>query len=133
LEKVLHLRQQTEDEARLELGRAVSALNQIEQSIQAHRAERELAVAGRFTSGSGQQSYSVFENYIARLDAELEQLVSDAEKAQELADAAREAYVAASAERKGISKLREHALADYKKEFLKNEEQQIDDLHKGEL
>jgi flagellar FliJ protein len=135
LEKVLNLRVHAEDEAGIELGRAVSMLEDIERQLAANAVERDRAVSGRFDriniAIDGVETARLYDSYIERLDSEAGHLRQAALKAAEDVENARAAYIERSAERKTIDKLREKRYTEYRKERLTEDENQIEDSQRG--
>ncbi|MDR2133660.1 MAG: flagellar export protein FliJ, partial [Treponema sp.] len=63
MEKVLSLRAFREDEARMELGRAVGALAEIESRIRQTAENRSHAARERFSGGKGAADILIWDNY----------------------------------------------------------------------
>jgi flagellar FliJ protein len=129
LEKVLELRAYRGREAEIELGRAIAILTEIENRIFNLAQERIKAAGERFSQGSGRiQDY---DRYILRLDKTRDHLLEDAARAELKAAEAREAYLAASRERKVIDKLRERRQDEYRRKMLAEEIKTLDDSSGG--
>jgi flagellar FliJ protein len=126
LAKVLKVRVRAEDAARLELGRTVGVLSEIERTCAANGVERERARAARFADGD-LNSARRYDDYLMRLDVRADQLRNEALDAAEAMEKARVAYIAASAERKSIDKVKERRFAEYRKERFAEEEKAVDD------
>jgi flagellar FliJ protein len=127
LEKVLELRKYREQDTRLELGRAVGELQAIEGQIRETGAARHKAAAARFSSDNVLEIIS-YENYINRLDQLKEKLLKDAAAAELVVEEKRDAYLAASRDRKVVDKLREKREAAYRKETAAEERAELDDI-----
>jgi len=125
LEKVLQLRQFKEEECKLTLGQAISALNKIENDIKETALKRHSANAQRFNDTMEMLSW---ENYIVRLDLEAEQLAEKAAQAQIVVEQKRAIYMEALRDLKAIEKLKEKQKQEYRKEVLYNEMNQVDEL-----
>jgi flagellar FliJ protein len=132
LEKVLELREYREQEARLELGRAVSELQAIENRIGETAAARHGAAAARFSSGSVPEMIN-YERYIARLDCLKETLLKDAAVAELSVEEKREVYLEASRHRKAVEKLKEKREAEHRREAAEEERAELDDLASGRV
>ena len=140
LEKVLKLRKYHEDETRIELGRAVGILVQIENNIKKNALIRSNAAQQRFgygnsmetTQGSLQDAFA-WENYITFLDRETERLLGEAAKAELLVEEKRETYLEASRQRKVIDKLREKREKENRKEIFSAETRELDDLFRHSI
>ena len=151
LEKVLELRQHTEQEAKNELGKAISILNEIENNIIVNGVKKNDAVRERFKcidtsgddgpnknadTGSGVLSMQVWDSYILRLDQEAEWLEEQAARAEKVVEEKRALYLEASRELKVIEKLKEKRQKEYRKEMFTAETRELDDIWRerdGEL
>jgi flagellar FliJ protein len=117
LQKVLDLRKHHEDEARIELGRAIGILAGIEGNIRAVGQERVRAAEEQCSFSGGEQMRQ-YAFYILRLDNTKEQLLKDAALAELKVEEAREAFLQASSERKVLDKLKEKGQKEYRKDFF---------------
>jgi len=149
LEKVLELRKYYEQEAKIELGRAVSILTEIENNIKMNAFLRSQAADKRFSgihaiedggatftgdateggavTGSGAISMFDWNNYILRLEQEAQRLAEKAAKAEALVEEKRNAYLEASRELKVMEKLREKREKEYREEVFAAETRERDD------
>jgi len=125
LEKVLQLRKFKEEECKLALGQAISALNLIENDIKTTALKRHNAAASRFTDTIEMISW---DNYINRLDQEAEKLAEKAAQAEIVVEQKRALYLEAQKELKAIEKLKEKQQKEYRKEMLDYEMNQVDEL-----
>ena len=152
LEKVLELRQHSEQEAKNELGKAISILNEIENNIIINGVKKNDAVRERFecinmagkdgtgadnnavTEGdagadtSGVLSMQIWDSYILRLEQEAERLEEQAAKAEKVVEEKRSLYLEASRELKVIEKLKEKRQKEYRKEMFTAETREMDDI-----
>ena len=131
LEKVLELRQYREQEAKNELGRAISILNAIENNIKQNALVHSRAVQERFTSindNNGALSMLAWDNYILRLEQEAERLMEEAAQAELVVEERRAQYLEASRELKVMEKLREKREKEYRKEVFAAETRELDDM-----
>jgi len=131
LEKVLELRQYREQEAKNELGRAISILNAIENNIKQNALVHNRAVHERFTSinaDNGMLSMLAWDNYILRLEQEAQRLMEEAAQAELVVEEKRNQYLEASRELKVMEKLREKRAAEYRKEVFAAETRELDDM-----
>jgi flagellar FliJ protein len=115
LGRVLKLREQAEEEAKIALGRAVGELTLIEQRIASVEEERLHAAEERFAPGNSFGDISAYEGYITRLDQTRGRLLMEAAQAELLVAEKRDLFVEASRDRKVLDKLRERRLGEYKK------------------
>jgi flagellar FliJ protein len=76
LDKVLELRKFREDETRIELGRAVAVLAEIEGKIKHNALAKAGAMQERFSNvKGGSQAMLAWDNYIVRLEQETDRLL----------------------------------------------------------
>jgi flagellar FliJ protein len=135
LQKVLDLRKHHEDEARIELGRAIGILAGIEGNIRAVGQERVRAAEEQYSLSGGELAEGTgnlvqmrqYAFYILRLDNTKEQLLKDAALAELKVEETREAFLQASSERKVLDKLKEKRQKEYRKEFFAEETKTLDD------
>jgi flagellar FliJ protein len=130
LEKVLELRQYREQEAKNELGRAISILNTIENNIKQNALVHSRAVQERFTgiNADGALSMLAWDNYILRLEQEAQRLMEEAARAELVVEEKRNQYLEASRELKVMEKLREKREKEYRKEVFAAETRELDDM-----
>jgi flagellar FliJ protein len=137
LEKVLEFRQFSEQEAKNELGRAMSVLNAIENNIKQNALIHSRAVRERFTgidsgSGAGNPAGGIavltWDNYILRLEQEAQRLMEEAAQAELVVEEKRNLYLEASRELKVMEKLKEKREKEYRKEVFAAETSELDDM-----
>ena len=131
LEKVLNLRKYREDEAKAELGRAISVLAEIEQRIRAFGQERARAASEQFSAGNSIVQIQQYTFYLLRLDNTVEQLQKEAVLAELKVEEARGAFLEASRERKVLDKLKEKRQKEYRKEMFSADTKILDDISGG--
>lgn len=124
LEKVLSLRKFREQETKIELGRAIGVLTEIEGKIKNVAEERYRAGSQFSGNGAMVRSYML---YTARLDLQKEQLLKEAVQAEIKVDAARSVFIEASRDRKVLDKLKEKREAEYRKLVFAEETKALDD------
>ena len=129
LEKVLKLRKHNEDEAKIELGRAISVLADLEQKILTLGGEIDKAKKAQFNQDNTAVIMQLYMFYLIRLDATKEQLLKEAAMAELKVEEAREAYLEASRERKVLDKLKEKRYEEYRRELLVEEVKNVDDMY----
>ena len=129
LEKFLKLRQFREQEARIELGRAISALSEIERRILSLAEERVRAAAAQFSPHNSAAMIRQYMFYLIGLDNTREQLLKDAALAEQKVEEARTAYIEASRDRKALDKLKEKREKEYRKETLAEDAKALDEIH----
>ena len=128
LEKVLKLRKYREDEAKIELGRAVGVLAELESNIRATAEERVRAAAAQFSPGNGAVEIQQYMVYLLRLDNTKERLLKEAAMAELKIEEARNVFLEASRERKVLDKLKEKRKKEYKKLVIAGETKNLDDI-----
>ena len=128
LEKVLGLRKYREEEAKIELGRAVAVLAELENRIFALAQERTRAAAAQFSPGNSGAQIQQYMFYLLRLDNTREQLLKEAALAELKVEEARNVFIEASRERKILDKLKEKKQKEYRKEMLAQETKILDDI-----
>ena len=133
LQKVLNLRKYYEDEAKIELGRAVSVLADIESKLRALAAERARAAAAQFSPGNSAAMIQQYMYYLLRLDNTEEALLRNKILAEQKVEEAREAFLEASRERKVLDKLKDKRHGEYHKEALDEETKVLDDISSGSI
>jgi len=144
LEKILELRSHLEQEAKNELGRAISALNVIENNIKNNFLSRMQAAQQRFSdlndaenSGNSEgyknaaSSMIAWESYIVRLELEADRLMEEREAAEAVVEEKRQLYLEASRELKVLEKLKEKRHKEYRKETFAEETKELDDMFKA--
>jgi flagellar FliJ protein len=130
LEKFLNLRKYYEDEAKIELGRAVGVLAELEGRIKALAAERVRAAAAQFRPGNSAIEIQQYMYYLLRLDNTKERLLKEAALAEIKVEEAREVFLEASRERKVLDNLKEKKQKEYRKILLDEETKVLDDIKK---
>ena len=131
LEKVLDLRKYHEDEAKIELGRAVGVLTELESRIFTLAGERSRAAASQFSPANNAALMQQYMLYILRLDNTKERLLKEAALAELKVEEAREKFLEASRERKVLDKLKDKRQKEYHKIKLDEETKVMDDLSSG--
>jgi flagellar FliJ protein len=131
LEKVLELRKYREQETKIELGRAIGVLTEIEGRIRKNAQSRSAAAGQRFSAANQSLDILSWDNYIIRLDQEAEQLMNEAAKAELIVEEKQEIFLQASRDRKVIDKLKEKREKEYRDEVLAEESRERDDIASG--
>jgi len=125
LEKVMQWRKFKEEECKIELGKAVSNLNMIENDIKITAVKRQNAASQRFNATN---DIGAWNNYILRLDQEAERLTEKAAQAEIIVEEKRVLYLEASKDLKALEKLKEKQEKEHRKEMLDYQMAEIDDL-----
>jgi len=124
-EKILQFRKFKEEECKIELGKAVSNLNLIENEIKKTAVKRQNAVSQRF---SDINDIIVWNNYILRLDQEAEKLMEKAAQAEIIVEEKRALYLEASKDLKTLEKVKEKREKEHRKETMNLQIAEIDEL-----
>jgi flagellar FliJ protein len=132
LEKVLNLRKFREDEAKIELGRAIGVLAELESRLRSLAVERSRAAEAQFCPGNNAAMIQQYMFYILRLDSTKEQLLKEAAMAELKVEEARNLFLEASRERKVLDKLKEKRQKEYHKIALAAETKALDDIRTGD-
>ena len=130
LQKVLQLRKFREDECKIELGKAIGTLTEIENNINAAASSRRLAALERFSAADDMFTW---DNYIIRLDQEVEKLMKDAAKAELVVEEKRGLYLEASQELKAIEKLKEKKEKEHRKAMFAAQTAEMDFQSSGKI
>ena len=128
LEKILGLRKYREDETKIELGKAVGILAELESRIFSIAEERTRAAAAQFRTGNSGAQIQQYMFYLLRLDNLKEQLLKEAAMAELKVEEARNVFIEASRERKVLDKLKEKRKKEYRKEMFAEETRTLDDI-----
>ena len=128
LEKVLGLRKFNEEEKKIELGRAIGVLADLEGRIFALARERSRAAAEQFSPGNSAVQIQQYMFYLLRLDNTREQLLKEAALAELKVEEARNVFIEASRDRKVLDKLKEKRQKEYRKEMFGQETKVLDDI-----
>ncbi|MCR4790954.1 MAG: flagellar export protein FliJ [Treponemataceae bacterium] len=127
LEKVLNIREFEEEEAKIELGKAVSVVNQINSQLEFIAQERVKNNLARKEETDFTLLFTI-ENYIKGLDARKEKLLNELAQAELVVEEKRILYTQAMQKRKALDKLKEKQMAEYKRLSELEEEKILDDL-----
>jgi flagellar FliJ protein len=127
LEKVLNLRSWNEETARLELGRAISALTAVEQSLARNDTERHAVHAADF-GGNLVNAMQALDSYHKRLEDEKKRLLVKKADAEKTVAEASEKWHEAAAQKKALENLKDKRKAEYKKAALAAEDMEMDEI-----
>jgi flagellar FliJ protein len=116
LEKILKLRSHAENDAKIEMGRAVSALSRIENDLESVAAAQRSAGEKRFSGGDSLPYLHDYDNYLQRLEAEKERLLQEAAAAELAVEQSRDLWLDARAGLKVMENLKERKLAAYRRD-----------------
>ena len=128
LEKVLKLRKFHEEEAKIELGRAIGALSELETKLYVLAQERARAQSGQFNPENSVGEMQQYMLYLIRLDNAKEQFLKEAAMAELKVEETREAFLEASRERKIMDKLKDKRQLEYRKVALATEGKELDEI-----
>ncbi|GMO36169.1 MAG: hypothetical protein Ta2F_12080 [Termitinemataceae bacterium] len=129
LQKILKLREWSENDAKLELGRSVSALNEIENNLKIVAEKKIEASANQFSSETaGTENvvaavdFRTYANYLQYLETEKEHLLQEAAKAEAEVEVKREIWTEAKSGVKVMENLKDRRFTEYKKDQYKKSE-----------
>ena len=125
LEKILQIRKFKEEECKLALGQAISALNIIENKIMETAVKHQQASHERFNNA---QEFASWDIYILRLEREAETLANQAAQAETVVEEKRALYLEAQKDLKALEKLKEKQQKEHRRETLKTEMNEVDEL-----
>jgi flagellar FliJ protein len=114
LEKILKLRSYAENDAKIELGRAIGTLSRIENDLEAVAAAQKSAGEKRFSGGDSLPYLHGYDNYLQRLESKKERLLQEAAVAELAVEKSRELWMDARAGLKVMENLKERKLAAYR-------------------
>ncbi|MCL2758861.1 MAG: flagellar export protein FliJ [Treponema sp.] len=125
LEKILQIRKFKEEECKLALGQAISALNKIENEIKLTAVKKHNAASQRFLEP---QETAAWEIYILRLEQEAEKLAEKAAQAELVVEEKRALYLEAQKDLKAMEKLKEKQQKVHRKEMMNYQMNEVDEI-----
>ncbi|MBQ4498230.1 MAG: flagellar export protein FliJ [Spirochaetaceae bacterium] len=130
LQKILDLRLFAEEQAKLALAAAIAESDRIKNSLKEIaqsrvEANHERSVCTDITG------HIAIENYINRLDIRKEELLEELASAELVVEEKRAAYNEAMKQRKVLSNLKDKKFAEYKKQYNKAAEIELDDMNQA--
>jgi len=128
LEKVLEVREFYERMAEMKLSAAAGKCALLERRLVENAQATRAASRQRFAGGRELYDMQVVELYSRRLAAERDRTMNALAMAEVERESARRGYLAASKEKKLISKLRERSEAEYYRSATREEISVLDDL-----
>lgn len=127
LQKLLDLREFREKQAELELGKAISARDVIQNELD-DVASRRVRYSYERQANRDIMGLVAIENYITRLDLKKDELIESLASAELVVESRRAVYMDATRDRQVISKLLEKKKAAWHKENLASEAAVLDDI-----
>lgn len=121
LQKVLDLREYEENQAKLDLAAAIAEANRIQAELD--QVAHEIVAAGQVRITSDIPAMQANEAYKVRLKLRKGELLEELAQAELVIEQKREVFAEKMQDRKVITKLKEKAVAEYKAESEKDEEQ----------
>lgn len=127
MQKILNLREFEEEQARIELGKAVGEETRIKDTLELVAKQR--IAAARSADGMDNISalYAV-NNYIALLDQRKDMLLEELSKAQLVTEEKREIMKAAMTKVKALEKLKDARKKEWALENKRKEDKELDDI-----
>ncbi|MCR5699019.1 MAG: flagellar export protein FliJ [Treponemataceae bacterium] len=129
LEKVLRIREFEEEQAKVELGKAIQETERIKQTLEYVAKQRVKANHDLSTTIDIIQLQS-YQNYIMGLDAQKDQLLEQLAQAELVVEEKRLLLTEAMKKRKALDKMKEKQLEQFKKDQERIEENFLDDMQK---
>lgn len=127
LDKVLSVRKYKNDEAEIELGKAVSRLEVLEGELN-NIAVLYSEIPLKYSGLSDINDLSQLENYILFLNTKKEDLLKQITAAKLVVKEKRKLYIEAHKELKVLENLKEKAMNEYKKNVTKEQDNVLDDI-----
>ena len=130
LQKILDLRSFAEEQAKLALASAIADADKIKNELKeiaqnTIKSNKDRALCSDFSE------QIAIEHYIVRLKLRKEELLEELAAAELVIEEKRAAYNEALRERKVISNLRDKKYAEYKKEYNRSLENELDDRNQA--
>jgi flagellar FliJ protein len=125
LQRLLELREHREQEAKIELGKAIGTLAVIEQRLDAVSMERARAMTDRYSHNMG--DFRNYDLYIRRLEQATEKLQKEAALAELEVNEKRDLFIEASRDRKVLDKVKDRRKQEHRKEMFAEETKELDD------
>ena len=127
LDKVLSVRKYKNDEAEIELGKAVSRLEVLEGELN-NIAVLYSEIPLKYSGLSDINDLSQLENYTLFLNTKKEDLLKQITAAKLVVEEKRKLYVEAHKELKVLENLKEKAMNEYKKNVTREQDNVLDDI-----
>lgn len=127
LDKVLSVRKYKNDEAEIELGKAVSRLEVLEGELN-NIAVLYSEIPLKYSGLSDINDLSQLENYILFLNTKKEDLLKQITAAKLVVEEKRKLYIEAHKELKVLENLKEKAMNEYKKNVTREQDNVLDDI-----
>ena len=129
LEKVLRIREFEEEQAKVELGKAIQETERIKRTLE-YIARQRVKTNNDLSTTIDIMELQSYQNYIFGLDAQKNQLLEDLEKAELVVEEKRFVLTEAMKKRKALDKMKEKQLDQFKKDQERIEENFLDDMQK---
>lgn len=126
LEPLLRLRAHKEEEWRLKLGQAQAECSRIENQIQMLHRERSAVFAS--DAGNDMDYHLSRALYLGRIEDKTRELQQDLTQAYDRKEEVLKTYTEARREYEAINKIKEKRVAEYRKEWFREEAKEIDDI-----
>ena len=127
LDKVLSVRKYKNDEAEIELGKAVSRLEVLEGELN-NIAVLYSEIPLKYSALSDINDLSQLENYTLFLNTKKEDLLKQITAAKLVVEEKRKLYIEAHKELKVLENLKEKAINEYKKNVTREQDNVLDDI-----
>lgn len=127
MQKILNLREFEEEQARIELGKAVGEETRIKDTLELVAKQRIAAARSADQMDNIGSLYAV-NNYISLLDQRKDMLLEELSKAQLVTEEKREIMKAAMTKVKALEKLRDSRKKEWVLENKRKEDKELDDI-----
>lgn len=127
LQNILNLREFEEKQSQIDLGKAISECTRLKNELE-QVAQDYIKANNNRTSEKSIEELIIIDNYCNRLNLLKEELLEQIATAELIVQQKQEIYAEKLKNRKVLTKLKEKKYSQWKKEYLHEEEIQIDDI-----
>ena len=127
LQKILDLKEFTEEQAKIALAQAIAESDRIKAQLKTI-AEKRVESNNQRSFCKNMQDLVIIENYINRLDVQKENLLEELAAAELVIEEKRKAMYEAMKERKVLTKLKDKKKAEYRRLVNQEEAAVLDDI-----
>lgn len=127
LQNILNLREFEEKQSQIDLGKAISECTRLKNELE-QVAQDYIKANNNRTSEKSIEGLIIIDNYCNRLNLLKEELLEQIATAELIVQQKQEIYAEKLKNRKVLTKLKEKKYSQWKKEYLHEEEIQIDDI-----
>lgn len=128
LEKILGIREFEEEQAKIELGKAIAETDRIKNNLK-YIAQEKVKYSAEISKTIDLSYLTSVQNYIKGLDVQTEELLVELTQAELIVDEKRNSLTEAMQKRKALDKLKEKKFEEFKRDEDRAEENVLDDLN----